>query len=719
MAISALHCVVCEDRYDIHGDDVEGRTVRCPECGEVLTQDLSDWGGRFKKKNKYKKEVKGQCKLKKQLWAGPESVTYRAEHLDRSMPVWFELWPHDQEGYDEEWIIQLFRGLAEASQLRHPNVVILYDLGRREGYDFCMREIADGGSVRRWIDDRGRVRLSEALPVIEDALRVLKEAERNDLYSGRISPDTFLLDYDDSLKMHHFGRPYHPRELHEFAVTSGRKLTGPCYYVAPEQVEDPNNGSIQSDLYSLGLTLYEMLTGQRAFDGHSAEEILEVRRREQPVAISTLRSDLPEEVCDFIGDLVVRDPDERPDSAAEVLERFRSMAQTINERPGVTDAPTIAEKRHGRHQTVRAVMWTILAFLLIAISIIPFYRMFTEETRGEKLAEKAKEEMLEKGRVLIVGAAATNDEPGNLSRTFATMAALQVDTFEKLGAINPHLIQQKNGEKTGFDRILLETDPTYLLKLDRIDEKWKLSFQPVEGRNWKVEKQLPADTIGGLKSALNALLQGVARDLDVSDPKLVQLPENMAFWNRLGMAQQAEREGDFKRAIRLLDEASESVSAVPHPVPVIRRYCAQALRWEQEQDVKMRGDDLTLPKDELSGEWSAMARVLNALNTEEKKEVRGELAKLLGARPESPRGFYLLGHWRKRAGMPAEECLATFWQGVEAAPGYMPNVYAILHLKAREGADAVQETLSKYREIAWDTTQIERAERYAESLEMQ
>jgi serine/threonine-protein kinase len=249
------------------------------------------------------------------------------------MPVWFELWPHDQDGYDEEWIMQLFRGIAEASELRHPNVVVVYDLGRREGYDFCMREIADGGSVRRWIDKRGRVRLNEALPVIEDALRVLKEAERNDLYSGRISPDTFLLDYDDSLKMNFFGRPYHPRELQEFAVTSGRRLTGPSYYVAPEQVKDPNNGSIQSDLYSLGLTLYEMLAGQKAFDGQSAEEILEVRRREPPVAISTMRPELPEEVCDFIGDLIVRDPDERPDTAAGVLERFRSIAQIINERP--------------------------------------------------------------------------------------------------------------------------------------------------------------------------------------------------------------------------------------------------------------------------------------------------------------------------------------------------------------------------------------------------
>ncbi|MFW6457722.1 MAG: serine/threonine protein kinase [Planctomycetota bacterium] len=707
MDISVLHCVVCEDRHDIHMDDPEDRTVRCPRCGEKLTEDLSDWGGVDKKRDPYRKKTLAQCKLLRRLWAGPHSITYRGKHRGQDMPVLFEIWPHDGPGYDEDWMLRLLRGVAEASKLRHPNVVVIYNLGRREGFDFCMRELVDGGSVRRWIEKRGAVRLNEALPLLEDGLRALKVAERQGMYSGRISPDTCLLDYDESLKLEYFGRPYHPQELQEFTLTPADNLTGPCYYLAPEQVENLDNGSIQSDLYSLGLTLYEMLSGKKAFDGSSADEILQLRREENPVALGTQAPDVPEEVCSFIHKLTARHPDDRPETAAQALDRFRTIAKALNERPDVKDAPAMAEQSEARGQHLRAVLWTITAFILIFLAIVPLYHMFVEESSSQE-GEKTRAELAEEGRVLVIPPESTGDK---VAEAFGPMAAMHVNALGPLASVDSHMLEHLMGAEGHLDRAMLKTNPSYVLRLINSEDSWSLQFRSVKGREWTLERDVTELSMGELKAALGGLFDEVSRKINASDYTLMDTPNTHAFWMRWREAHIAERQNDFEKTKHLLNDIKPAGDRLPGPVRVFRAYCQRALAW-QGKNVKSSGGLELSTGQELSGEWGALKRVLQAINDDDAGEVRGLLANFLGMRPQSPRGYYLLGQWRMISDMPMQEGLAAFWQGVEADPGYLPNIHAIIRVHAENSPERLEDVLAKYADIAWHSSQVEQVEDY-------
>ena len=717
MAISVLHCIKCEERFDIRGEEIEGRTVRCPLCGLKLTTDLSDWGMARKTRDDYRKKVLAGCKLKSRVRAGRDSFTYRAEHQDHDVPVLFEVFPHDRAGYDEDWIVRLFRGLAEASKLRHPNVVVLYDLGRREEYDFCIRELADGGSVRAMIEDHGRVPLDEALPLAEDALRALKVAERRDLCSGRISPDTCLLDYDGSLKLDDFGRPYHPLDLEEFVLTEAGNITGPCYYVSPEQVRDHKDWTIKSDLYSVGLTLYEMLCGRRAFTGRGAREIMNQRLEGAPVAPGTINSDLPPEVCEFIEDLTQPDPDDRPESASAALVRLREMAEVLSTRPKVKDAPTIARDRQSRRQRLRAVLWTILAFVLIALAIFPLYKLAREEEHADEQAIAAASPTPHSGRVLVVIRSGADRVDPERRRALLTMVAMQVSGLGSLTAVDPFLTEEMLSGENSLDRALLKTDPAYVLRAAATDGPsgpWVLSFSGVKGQEWRMEETVDDVTVKSMNDGVEALLRKAASRMGLPGYEKVAGRQSETFWGQMGEAIEAERTAQFEKAIELLEELEDSSGQNAPFVRVLGAYCRQVLAWK-DADKGMDVDPGELPA-EAAGEFSSLAPTLKTLRTSDESAIQQALAQYLAERPESPRAHYLLGLWRHRTGRPADEALAAYRHAIETDPGYLPAARAAARVASRKGRESVEKFLSRYRELAWQPQQINAVEDYCNRL---
>jgi hypothetical protein len=667
-------------------------------------------------RDRYRKKVMAGCKLLHRVAAGRDSFTYRAEHQDQNMPVWFEVFPHDREGYDEEWIVRLFRGLAATTALRHPHVVALYDLGRREGYDYVIREIADGGSVRRKLEKSRRMALNETLPLAEDVLRALKVAERRDLYCGRISPDNLLLDYDGSAKLDHFGRPYHPDDLTEFGLTPDEELTGPSYYVAPEQVRDHEAGDIRTDLYSLGATMYEMLCGRRPFDGESAEQILTSRLEEDPTPPGAVNTDLPPEVCEFIEDLMKRDPEDRPESASAALGRLRDMAQVLSTRPKVKEAPTIVRDGKERSQRLKATMWTVLAFVLVALALVPLYKLASEDREADRQALQAVSPIPHSGRVLVVMETAGEVMEPARRRALLTMAAVQVGGLGKLTAVDPFLAEEMLRGEESLDRALLKTDPAYVLRLRRgagEEPAWHLSFTGVRGQQWRVDENVESDSQASVSDGLGALLGKAARKMGLEAYRSITRMASEEVWRGVGRAMSAERAARFDRARQILADLSSSAGDLPLLAQVLEAYYARVEAWTGGE---VSPGEVAWDPERVRGGFSSLARALELLGASEQSKVRGALAELLADRPSSPRGHYLVGLWRNHSGRPAEEALAAYMQAVEVDPGYLPAARAAARLKARSGEEGISQFLSRYRELAWDAEQISTMEEYCESL---
>ncbi|MFP4176283.1 MAG: protein kinase domain-containing protein [Candidatus Brocadiia bacterium] len=716
MPITQLHCIYCEERYDIRGSSVDGATVLCPRCGAALTQNISEWGMRTRRKDPYRKQEYAGCELKKRVGAGRFSFTYRAEHQDHDVPVLMEIFPHDREGYDEEWIKTLFRGLARGAKLRHPNVAVLYDLGRREGYDFSIRELADGGTVRRRLEKDGKIPVGETLPLMEGALRALRVAERKDLYCGRISPDNCLLDYDGSIKLNHFGRPLHPAELEEFRLTISDALTGPCFYVAPEQVEEPTAGSIKGDLYSLGLTMFEMLSGRKAFNGTTAREILESRLEWNAPPLQSVNPKVPDELNEFVGSLTVRNPAERPDGAAEALEQLHEVARKLNQRTDLNDTPTVAgEEDQGQADRFKAFMWTALAFVLLGLSIYPFYRIsqWDREADQEAIGEVAPAPR--SGRVLII----VEDDGERLGREerlkILTVAAAQVNSLGQLIAVDPFLSAGESYERAGVDGAILRTDPTYVMRIrasSDSEEDAEVTLAALKGSEWTVQQPVESADQPELNTVIRGVLEQAAERMKVEEfvpPK----SHSEDFWDRLARAVKAERRADFEGAMKLVSGSGDGTDRTSVIARILRQYWALVRGLHRSEPVTE--GEFTV-EEKVTGEWAALAEVLEDVQSGGPEGLRRALAEYLAEQPDSPRGHYLLGLWRMHTGRTREDSLAAFWKAIESDPGYLPAVFEAADLVHRGDSGELDDLLSRYREVAWRPEHIDRVQEYCDDL---
>ncbi|MFP4027471.1 MAG: protein kinase domain-containing protein [Candidatus Brocadiia bacterium] len=715
MAESTIYCQKCEKRYDIRLP-VEGLKVRCTTCGGIMSEGVDEWGTAGYKKDRYRKENIGGCKVEKKIAVGRDSITYRAIQKRHKMPVLIEIFPHDDPAYDESRIIKLFHGLAEGSKIRHPNVAAIYDLGRTQDYDYVVRELSDGGSVRREINRKGKLELRAAMPLIEDVLRALRVAEKKGLHHGQLSTDNLKLDYDGSVKLDHFGRPLEEEDLDEFIVAGNGVVTGPAYYVSPERVRQQETTDIKSDLYSLGVTMFEMLSGKRPFGGRTATEIMELRLSEDPPRLAALERNMISDVSNFVRNLMQRDPEDRPKSASKALEQLREIGL------GKANSGTKVQKSQPTGKSRRrlgAIIWTLLAFLLVFLAITPMYMLTREEEQKQRQAMKKAAPVLQRGRVLIV---VEKDSALPEDQRLALMgrAKVALARLPKLAPLSPFLAESCLAKEGGYDLAVLKTDPAYLLQVARIagqDQKtWQVLFASIKGMRWRQEESVAwAESKTPFEVLNEALEKTIAQALsemgEIEDPSEIRTLAGEEIWHNIGKALKAERSGEFADAYRVLGNA-QGEKTPDVLVEVLKQYYRLADAWTDGRFP----EEVPLPDCQgLKGEYRYLGRTLRAF-VEGKEQGGGVVAEYLVAYPYSVRAHFLLAAWRDQHQSPSEEIQAALWRLLEQDPGYFGAVRLAGKYAAKQGAEQVERFLKNYRKAAWLPEQKRAAEEFCASL---
>jgi len=671
----------------------------------------------------------------RRLFAGRFSITYEAVQQRHKMPVLLEVFPHEHPRYSEEHVVRLLKGVALAARLRHPGVVGILDLGRREGYDYVVRELVGADSVRALLEKRGKLALNVALPIAEDVLRALCEAERLGLRHGRISPDTILLDYDGRAKLEHFGRPLERDELLEFVPTPRGSLVGPCFYVAPEQVEDGEAGDIRTDLFSLGVSLHEMLSGRVPFDGESAEDILSARLDAAPAPLRALDPDIPAEVSDFVEGLTSADPAGRPRTACEALERLREVALELSRRRSVARAPRLkpaaGDKGRGRLQ---AALWTALAFALLAAAAVPLYRLATERGRRELEQDAAREagSRAMRGGVLLVlePAAGPGGQPLPEHRRHALLllAALQVSRLEGLALIDPFRSEELCASSGGLEGAVRAAGPEYVLRithapgLNRL--KWEVSLAALQGQRRNVRREAATDPDGAdaplaLGAAVDEVLAGAAQWVGAGNYEpLMAGPaadalSHIRLWELLGEAWRQERMGRFSEAVRVLSEATARWPDAEF-LGVLEALYEAADSWERRG--RMTPSAHPPQGGALWGELSLLAGFLASVAEGDRAAAHSALGEYLASCPRSPRGHLLLGMWRVQNGAPADEALAAFRRAMELDPGYLPPARAAARVIAARSPEGLGAFLEGYKRLAPGEDKAEALRAFCEQL---
>jgi len=219
--------------------------------------------------------------------------------------------------------------------LNHPNIVKIFDVGEDSGRQFYVMEYLSGGSLAEVIEKRGAVGLNGALDVATAICSALDHAHAAGIIHRDLKPANVLLDEKGVAKVVDFGIA---KLTETEGVTVTRQVLGTVEYMSPEQAAgveiDP-----RTDIYSLGIVLYEMLTGRVPFRSQSVAAVLKSHQYSMPEAPQEWNESIPDWLNELVLDMIAKDPERRPQSAAEVAERIGQGRASHQERrcPGCGD----------------------------------------------------------------------------------------------------------------------------------------------------------------------------------------------------------------------------------------------------------------------------------------------------------------------------------------------------------------------------------------------
>jgi serine/threonine-protein kinase len=234
---------------------------------------------------------------------------------------------------DAEGRARFLREVRVAASLTHPNIVRVYDAGEESGRLFLVTELVRGPSMAAVLKRRGRLTLRQAVVVTDRVLGALAAAHDQGLVHRDVKPSNILIGDDDrTVKLTDFGLAKSMQEAAS-AVTRPGQVVGTPMYLAPERSEG-RGAEPASDLYSLGIVLFEMLVGRPPFKGRNLLE-LAVAHQQAPVP-PVGRSDVPDALETVMLTALARDPAARPPSAQAMRAALRSAAREGMRRPLAT-----------------------------------------------------------------------------------------------------------------------------------------------------------------------------------------------------------------------------------------------------------------------------------------------------------------------------------------------------------------------------------------------
>ena len=215
------------------------------------------------------------------------------------------------------------REAQAAAPLQHSNIVRIYEAGILEGVPFIAMEYIEGEPLDRFLRRKGpRLRWQNALHIAHEVAKALDRAARAGIVHRDVKPANILLDRHGRVRLTDFGIA---RVHEEGGAAESRGFFGTPEYMSPEQCTEQGEVSPASDLFSLGVTLYQMLCGRMPFAGHTTEALVNSITTGEPARLNRLVPELPDDVARLTAHLLEKNPGARPASAREVCQRIARL----------------------------------------------------------------------------------------------------------------------------------------------------------------------------------------------------------------------------------------------------------------------------------------------------------------------------------------------------------------------------------------------------------
>ena len=290
--------------------------------------------------------VDERYRVTRRLARGGMATVYVAqdERLDR--PVALKVMhPHLA---DSDAFVERFRREARsAARIVHPGVVSVFDQGIVTGQGFLVMELIDGTNLRQLLRAQGAFTIPQALRYTTDTLEALRAAHRVGVIHRDIKPENILVPTDGPAKVTDFGLA---RAASEVSMSSTGNMLGTVAYIAPE-IATTAEADVRSDIYSVGIMLYEMLTGAVPWAGESPLQIASHHVSDNVPSPSAAQPWIPREIDDLVAALTAREPANRPADASDAIDLVARAAAAIPSDLANRRAEVAPEKRHRASET--------------------------------------------------------------------------------------------------------------------------------------------------------------------------------------------------------------------------------------------------------------------------------------------------------------------------------------------------------------------------------
>ena len=273
----------------------------------------------------------GRYRLDRRLGDGGMAVVYAGTDVLLRRHVGIKVL-REQYAADEDFVRRFYNEAQSAARLSHPNIVNTYDVGREDDTYYIVMELVDGTTLAEMIKADGRIPEPVAIDYAAQMANGLAYAHRQGLLHRDIKPANILITHDDVVKLSDFGiaRALTQQTL---AVTQPGMVMGSVYYISPEQAQGLELRET-SDLYSVGIVLYQMLTGKLPYTGESPVAVALKHVSEPPPRVASAGVEVSPAIAAIVDRLLQKNPADRFQSASEVATALREA----RERPMVASA---------------------------------------------------------------------------------------------------------------------------------------------------------------------------------------------------------------------------------------------------------------------------------------------------------------------------------------------------------------------------------------------
>jgi eukaryotic-like serine/threonine-protein kinase len=321
--------------------------------------------------------LSGRYELEELVGTGGMSSVYRAHDRLLARKVALKVL-HEHYGSDEAHVERFRREARAVATLSHPNIVSVIDRGEHEGRQFIVFEYVEGENLKRMIERRGPLPVALALELAIQIARGLSFAHGQGLVHRDVKPQNVLMNGTGDAKVTDFGIARSLAVQH--GMTQTGTVLGTSDYIAPEQAQGRQVDE-HSDVYSLGVVLYELLTAKVPFPGDNFVAIAMRHINEPPPSVRDERPDVPPHVDAAVQKAMAKDPGDRfPTMAAFCLELEDCLRELSIDADGTQIiAPPPRPRRHGGVSP-----WPVLALIvaLLAIGAVVAALLLTGHTPG-------------------------------------------------------------------------------------------------------------------------------------------------------------------------------------------------------------------------------------------------------------------------------------------------------------------------------------------------